>query len=166
MKRICSWCNKTLGYTNIEVRLKTITHGICTDCDKWIRKNWRQSMSDYLNSFDFPILLVDSDVVVKFANKSAMHFLEKDATEIVGYHGGDATECEYARMPEGCGKTIHCKACAIRNTVKETFKTGISFKDITAFQNIYSKSGLQKVQFKISTEKKNNQVLLKIDPVE
>ncbi len=99
MKRVCSYCNKSLGTKNSDTET-TVTHGICRECNHWVRKNWKQSMDDYLNSFNFPILLVDSDVIVKTANRNAENLLGKKASEITGQYGGNATECEFARMPE------------------------------------------------------------------
>ena len=40
----------------------------------------------------------------------------------LGLPGGKVFECAYARLPEGCGKTVHCVTCAIRNTVTSTIQ--------------------------------------------
>lgn len=164
MKRVCSYCKKEIGPVLSEHIEGVITHGVCFECLTWLRKSIGQTLRDYLNTFYFPVLLVDSNVDVKIANNDAMDFLGKNLFEIEGYRGGDAVECEYARFPEGCGGTVHCKACAIRNTVTETQKTGKSFKDVPAIQNIYSSGKVVKTHLKISTEKFNDLVLLRIDP--
>ncbi|MEN8222171.1 MAG: hypothetical protein ABFR36_02835 [Acidobacteriota bacterium] len=165
MKRVCSYCNKHLGYKEDTSVPGAITHGVCDECLEWLKGGIDQSLRDFLDSFNFPVLLIDSNVDVKIANSEAKDLIGKELSEIESFSGGDAIECEFARFPEGCGNTIHCKTCTIRNTVKDTFKTGKSFKDVPAFQNFYSSEGVIKKYLKISTEKFNDMVLLKIEYV-
>ena len=166
MKRICSYCEQDLGEDPSRFPIEGVTHGVCDDCLLWLRNGMNQSLRDYLNKFDFPVLLVDSNVDVKMANDEAKDFIGKDLSEIEGYKGGDAIECEHARLPGGCGNTIHCTTCTIRNVVTDTSRSGENFKNIPAYQNIYSSNGVVKKHLKISTENFSDLVLLKIDPVE
>jgi hypothetical protein len=72
-------------------------------------------------------------------------------------------ECARARLPGGCGKTEHCKACAIRNTVMETHATGKAVEKREAYQLVITPRGETKMRLLISTEKINQVVLLRID---
>ena len=50
----------------------------------------------------------------------------------LGLLGGVALECAYARLPEGCGKTVHCVTCTIRNTVTSTIQSKVLHTDVPA----------------------------------
>lgn len=40
-RRVCSWCKKDLGLTAEDTyEAGAITHGICTDCDEALRKQY------------------------------------------------------------------------------------------------------------------------------
>jgi hypothetical protein len=99
------------------------------------------------------------------ANEMALQFLDKDPDAVSGFKGGDVMECAYAKLPEGCGNTVHCAACTIRNNVMETFKTGKSLKRVPASLNRRSRGSVDKMEFLISTEKVDDIVLLRIDEV-
>lgn len=160
MKVLCSWCKTDIKEKPLKPE-STVTHGICRDCFVWLSKNWNRSLRDFLNSFDFPIFAIDTDTKVRIVNVAAEKALGKSFSELEGKDGGDAIECAYARLPEGCGNTIHCKACTIRNTVIKTQKTGISFKNVSAYQEIYTQEGIKKAHILISTEKFEDFVILK-----
>jgi hypothetical protein len=44
-------------------------------------------------------------------------FLGTTREQSLGLLGGELMECRYARLSEGCGNTIHCSTCTIRQTV-------------------------------------------------
>lgn len=52
--------------------------------------------------------------------------IKKPIDRVVGLLGGEALECLHSKLPEGCGRTIHCETCAIRNLVLQTIKKRIS----------------------------------------
>ncbi len=68
--------------------------------------------------------MVEGEGRVVAVNRSACDFLGRQASELVGLLGGEAMECAHARLPEGCGKTVHCTTCAIRNSVTWTHQSG------------------------------------------
>lgn len=83
--------------------------------------------------------------------------------EIVGELSGDVFDCKHA--VEGCGQNIHCKTCTIRKTVNETYKTGKSFSKVPAYPDLNYVTNENKIKFLISTEKKGEAVVLRIDEV-
>jgi len=161
MKKICAWCNKEIGEE--EGDESVITHGICASCAQRIISPQKNSLRAFLNRFEYPILLVDSNVEIKIANHQAQEALGKDLKEIEGYLGGEALECVYASQPGGCGKTEHCKACAIRKMVNDTHASGISLLRQPAYQNIETPDGIVQMRLFLSTEKVGNFVILRID---
>ena len=93
------------------------THGICEECKFHLKAQKGMPTSEYLDHLDAPVVIVDSDANVTAANISARGMLGKELDQIIGNPGGNVFECEYAYLPEGCGKTIHCSACTIRKRV-------------------------------------------------
>lgn len=110
-----------------------VSHGICEQCAfHLVAQMGMLPLQEYLDGLRDPILVVNGDVDVKTANGRARELLQKELPAIEGYQGGDMFECEYSKLPEGCGKTYHCSACAIRRTVTDTFKTGINHVTVPA----------------------------------
>ena len=124
MKRICSYCRKDMGEKE-PLDDDRVSHGICPDCAKHYRRQLEGlPLHEYLEGFDAPVLIVDADGRIAAANKMASDMMGKSQHETIGLLGGEAMECVYARLPEGCGKTIHCETCTIRITVNKAMETG------------------------------------------
>ena len=165
MKRICAWCGAEIGPSETARPDDAITHGICDDCIDNISFQDGVALREYLDALAAPIVMVDSQGVVRAANKAASTMFGKPPDEIEGYRGGDVFECEYARLPEGCGGTVHCGGCTIRKTVTETLATGRSFSRVPATVRRHTPEEPQDIRFLISTEKAGEAVLLRIDQV-
>ena len=166
MRRICAWCKKELKPREDMAMDKEITHGICSICALKLTQDVTRSTSDILDLISEPVLLVDSQGIVKAANESGLHLLGKDRSVIEDQLGGDVFECAYAGLPNGCGKTEHCKTCAIRNVLMDTLLHDRSYHRVPAFQKIRTPSGEKIMRFYISTEKVGERILLRIDDVE
>ncbi len=163
MKIVCAWCGSVLK-DNEEVR--PISHGICAGCSRNLLFQGGVRLREYLNTLGAPVLAVDSDVVVKVANDLALAALGKDAAAVAERHGGVVFECEFARLPGGCGRTVHCSACAVRRTVTETFRTGKAQVRVPAVLHSESPRGKKEISLYISTEKVGEIVFLRIDRLE
>jgi hypothetical protein len=120
----------------------------------------------FLDSLQAPIFVVDGDVVVQAANKRGYALLKKGAGLVLQQLGGVVFECAYARLPEGCGRTVHCSGCAIRRSVYHTMETGKSLIRVPAVLNCGEASEPDKIVMHISTEKMGNIVLLRVDAAE
>ena len=77
--------------------------------------------------------------------------------------GGDVLGCSYANLAEGCGRTEHCKTCAIRNIVMDTLANGKGYKNVPAYQSVQTGDGLRIRRYFVSTEKVEEYILLRID---
>ena len=142
-----------------------ITHGLCQKCRIHLLAQVGIKLNAFLDELDTPVILVDSDVTVKMANKQARSIIQKNITQIEGFRGGDVFECKYATLPGGCGQTVHCSGCAIRNAVTETYNTGKSLLHTPAYLKKDSPEDELEVRFLISTEKLGDFVLLRIDSI-
>ena len=161
MKRVCAWCRKDLGVKPGPAEL--ITHGICDDCLEAISTKPDRDTQSFLDRIPAPILLVNSDGMVLTANKFACKRLHKKLPQIRQSLGGDVLECAWARLPEGCGRTEHCQACVIRNSVLQTHQTGRPINRRRAYQVVHTRHGDRKVWLLISTQKIKDVVFLRID---
>ena len=158
---VCSWCDTTL---NTEEPSR-VSHGICPRCkDVFFGHLEPVSVKEYIEGFGFPIFLVNSNVELEQANEGACAFAGKEFSEIEGRLGGNVIECVYSKHPGGCGKTVHCEACTIRNSVTRTYRTGEPVVDAVSYQEVLTDDGPRKIPLRISTVKNANSVLLKIVP--
>ena len=163
MKTICAWCHKELKDDHsTDTR---ISHGMCKECRDWMLSNRKGNFKEFLERLKAPVLVVDGDGIVKTANSSACKILGKNIPDISGFPGGNVVECIHSRLPEGCGNTIHCPACTIRGTITETYKTGKPCEHAVAHQTIYVDDKAVKKKISISTIKKDDIVLLRIDEI-
>lgn len=149
-----------------ENKTEDITHGICDQCAFHLNASVGMHLSDYLEKHTFPIVLLNNEGTVKSGNAKARELLNKNFEQITGLPGGNVFECEYAYLPEGCGKTSHCSSCSIRNLVMKSFDINIGLKH----QEVYLRQRLpsnnhQNIKFIVSTEKVKDTVLLVIESV-
>lgn len=165
MRRICAWCKKELTPREDMGLEKEITHGICSVCSLKFSSDIPKNVKSMLDLIDEPVLVLDSLGIVKTANDSGLKLLDKDLDSVEEQLGGDALECAYASLPEGCGKTEHCKTCAIRNILMDTLASGKSYTNVPAYQKIRTPNGERLMRYYISTEKIGEQILLRIDDV-
>jgi hypothetical protein len=165
MRRICAWCKKEINPPENELDMR-VSHGICVECENNLDFQMGVPLKVYLNAIKLPVMVVTKDVRTIFANEAALEIIGKDMEEIYGELGGDVFECEFARQPGGCGRTVHCSGCAIRNTVNETVRTNKPQVNVPASLHCTKKDKPQEIELFISTEMTGNIVLLWIDKID
>lgn len=167
MKRICAWCKKELGASAAEDdKREIITHGICEECTHALfTADTGTTLMQFLTALNVPILVADNRSI-QAATPAAQELLRKELPDIVGHTEGDVFECAYASFPEGCGHTVHCNGCVIRNTVRDTYFTGNSHVRQPATLKRGSLDDSEDIDLLISTEKLKGVVLLRIDRIE
>ena len=162
MTRQCTWCNETLAVGRSPDR-RRIADSVCGNCSENFVFQMGVPLQTFIDSLQAPIFIVDGNVVVQAANTWGYALLKKDARNVLQQPSGVVFECAYARLPGGCGRTVHCSGCAIRRSVYHTMETGASLTRVPAVLNCGQVSGPEKVSLYISTEKMGNIVLLRID---
>lgn len=164
MKTVCSWCSKVIGTDSLEpISDSIITHGICNECVLKILWPNNHVLLDYFDGLDAPVVVINSLGIVSSANRSARGLLQKELPDIEGFQCGDVFECVNSRLPEGCGKTLYCDGCTVRNTIMDTMQSGKSHLKIPAGLSLGTVENVHEVQLLISTEKVMDVVLLRID---
>jgi len=143
-----------------------VSHGSCEECGRFFGTNSKNvPIKEFIESFSFPILRVNANVVILDANEHALKFLGKGHDEISGRLGGDVIDCVNSQLLGGCGQTLCCTSCVIRRSVTETHKTGTQFIDVETFPILSAGTGVKKIHVKISTVRRSGSVLLKIVPI-
>jgi PAS domain-containing protein len=124
VKVICSYCRKKIGEKE-PINDDSVSHGMCQECYDYYKEQVNGLPLDkFLDRFEIPLLVVDKNVRIVAANKMFEKMTGRSHRDIFGLLGGEVMECAYARLPEGCGETVHCLACSIRNTVMAAMESG------------------------------------------
>ena len=84
-------------------RGRDITHGICDACMEKCFPDDGEAMREFLDRIDAPVLMMQSEPMVRLANKRARDILGKDLPDIEGHTNGDVIDCVHAGEPGGCG---------------------------------------------------------------
>lgn len=129
MRRVCAWCRRELGFVeNTKHPDSEVSHGICAECVQNFSFQTGVPYQQYMDSIPMPVLMLvvhaDTYLITKHVNRKACEVLRKDPEEMVQHLAGNVFECAHARLPEGCGRTMHCSGCTIRRAVMETYRTG------------------------------------------
>ncbi len=143
-----------------------VSHGICERCVDNLTFQAGVPLQQYLDSIPVPVLAMDSNIIVQAVNAQGCEILGKKQREVVQHLGGNVFECAHARLPEGCGRTVHCSGCAIRRSVLRTYETGEPLSLVPA---TLSRSALHvpcAVELTITTIKAGNIVFLRVDRLE
>ncbi len=163
---LCSFCNAELRPPEFpDEKEELISHGLCRACLEKSMSKYGRGLDEFLENFSEPVLVVDQNGRAITANRAGRQVTGKELDQIEGYLGGEIFGCLHAQEDGGCGETIHCLSCVIRNTVVETYRTGTSHHRVPACQDLDTVSGPRTTRFIISTEKIDHAVLLRIDDI-
>lgn len=119
MKTLCAWCRAIISDGE-----GPISHGICSSCKGSFAFQSGVDLRTFIDSLPFPILVLDNRLNPVCINNSGVAQLGKSAAELEQCSIGEIFECEYSRLPEGCGRTVHCSGCVIRKSITLTNETG------------------------------------------
>lgn len=164
MLGVCAWCHAEISGPSIDALDDgRITHGICLTCAAREFADIGIPLSALLDALPAPVAVVNAEGIVLMVNDAAAQFIGRPKEEASGLPGGDVFGCVNAGLPGGCGKTTHCAACTIRNTVMETMSTGTFIMNQPAYLKAGSADEPVDYDMLITTEKTNGIVLLRID---
>ncbi len=134
MQIFCSYCRASMG--EVEPREDTrASHGICSSCAEHFQKTWSvATLDEYLDTYEFPVIAVDAEERIVGINALMTKRCGRVRPATIGYLCGDVLECTSARLEEGCGRTIHCPACAVRRALMAALETGEVHEERGIFQ--------------------------------
>lgn len=161
MKVICSYCRKSLDDKE-PFDSDILSHGMCEECLEHFTRQWDgPSMGEFLDRFEFPVLVVNESCRILAANQKMADMIGRTDREVQGLLGGEAVECVYSRLEEGCGEEVHCRTCTVRNTVIQTIETGESQYRIECYVELDK----GRTPFYITTVKLDRSVQVVFEPV-
>lgn len=132
MMVICSYCKRVMGHKP-PLDDPNTTHSICPACFAHYAPQWEGlTTGEFLDRFDAPVVVVDLDVRVVAINRALADACGIECREAIGLLGGELLECNHALEPGGCGRTIHCRGCAIRELVGRALESGEPQFDVPA----------------------------------
>ena len=168
MKVVCAWCAREIGRAkNSSLPDTEISHGICEKCADNLSFQKGVSIQSYLDSMMLPVMMVgvyaDQYLIAKIANKAACTLLGKEPRDVVQHLLGNVFECSHARLPEGCGRTIHCSGCTVRRAVMKTYSTGETQYRVPATLKRFNAGQASSISLYVTTMMAEDMVALRID---
>ena len=124
------------------------------------------SLQCHINSIPIPILLVDNKNVTLAINTKASEILGVSSESIGGLQFGSVFDCVHSDPAEGCGRSIHCSECVIRQSVADTYHTGEPQIAVSAALSVTQPGKPSDVVFTITTVRNDKVVLMRIDQVQ
>lgn len=150
MRLVCSYCRKVIRH-DAGTRIVDVSHGMCPACAEHFGKLWKgMSLSEYLDTLEAPVIVVDGDARVIGANQELAKVLGRTRASLPGLRAGEAFACVHSRLPEGCGRTVHCRECTIRRGITQVHETGKPLREVPAW--LESESGRMELTLSITAE--------------
>lgn len=165
MEVTCAWCGTLLRRVpdgNPSPGPRT-SHGICTACATTLLEELGIPVGHFLSSLDVPVILVSDDVEVLDASPGALAMLGKARETVLGRLGGEVFECANAHLPGGCGRTVHCSGCTLRQTVTSTWETGLPQVRVPATLEVTPNGGPERIDLLVTTARVGDRVVLRIE---
>jgi hypothetical protein len=161
MPSICAWCKSPLREGTDD--LGPVSHGICKPC--LVAMEYQpQPLAAFLESLPGAVMALDSEGRAINGNERLLGMVGKQRSGVLERLGGEVISCIYSELPGGCGETVHCLGCSIRNAVNETRETRQSKAGVPAYAYVRTPDdGVVKLELCISTECAGNLVLLRVD---
>ncbi len=148
---VCAYCRKTISDSRSGGACD-VSHGMCPSCADHYERLWNgMPLSEYLDTIDRPVVVVNGDGCVIGANEKLAQVLGRERADLRGLKNGEALACVHSLLPECCGKTVHCRECTIRRAVDKVAKTGRPLEKIPAY--LQTKEG--RVNLRISVRAKD-----------
>lgn len=133
-------------------------------------KNNETQLNAMFNNAPVIMILLNEKTEVLKMNKFGMEATGRNMESLTGLRSGDVMKCINSyKDSRGCGYSSSCKACVLRNTVEETFRTDTEYYKIEAQLTAFDSNSPRLHTILISTSVISNlpqkQVLITIDDI-
>lgn len=164
-ERVCAWCGTTMGTIEGDFNpAYQITHGICAACGcALVQAGDELDAQEFLDRLGVPVLLVDADGRALAAGRKAREVLGREFPALEELAGGTVIDCVHSSSDEGCGGAVYCRSRVISRAVAETYETGRACVDVPAYPDAQGGSAAKIPSLKITTQKVDGCVTLRID---
>lgn len=161
MRQLCMYCAASLE--GDEPASGEVSHGVCPECYPRFVAGTGKPAQEFIDLLPFPVFVVSRERMIVGANRHARAMTVGALADAAPALAGEVFQCVHAVEPEGCGRTVHCKTCTIRNCVIETAMSGRANRHVEAFMDLGDVTGATQVRFVITTEKIGDVVLLAVE---
>ncbi|HEX9052870.1 MAG TPA: hypothetical protein VF841_20245 [Anaeromyxobacter sp.] len=146
---VCAYCRKTIS--DQRGAATDVSHGMCASCADHYERLWQgMPLSEYLETIDHPVIMMNGDGAVVAVNEKLAARFGREKGEMRGLLEGEAMACVHSLLPEGCGKTVHCRECTVRRAVESVAKTGKPLERIPAYLD--TKDGRVNLRISVRTK--------------
>ena len=164
MNLVCAWCGVSIERIGYSPHDAGTSHGMCPACSSaLLSQDDGVSLQQYIGSIPIPIVLVDRNNCIVATNAQADKMLGRKPEVTVDRLFGMVFDCVHSRLPEGCGRTIHCSGCVIRNCVSATFNTGVPQVSVPATLNVECPDQRSQTVLTVTTVKSDGVVVMRIE---
>jgi hypothetical protein len=127
MRALCSWC-----YNIIESpELNDDQEVMCPDCKKWHQGATENSIKEFLEKLPVPVVSIAADNTIISANSKASDIFRLEPEKNFEKKTGELFNCKNSHSAGGCGKTVDCMKCMIRNLILTTYLDGIPRENVS-----------------------------------
>jgi hypothetical protein len=161
MRYLCMYCAMPLD--GDESAADEVSHGLCPECYPRFVAGTGSPAQEFLDSLPFPVFVLNTEHLLVSANRYARAMTTMEFDETSPALGGEVFQCAHAVKPGGCGRTVHCKTCTIRNCVIETATTGKAMRHVEAYMDLGDVTGAMHMRFVVTTEKVGETVMLTVE---
>lgn len=169
LNQSCIWCSQNIGKEDQNVFRDGISaHHVCGCCAEHFTLPPSGPLQKHLDQVDVPVLVIElhagNYLITRAVNKKACDWLGKEPREIIQHLSGNVIECAFARLTEGCGNTLFCADCEIKQSVAGTAQTGLPRVKVKHTLLQGDPDHPSPVELFITTMKAGSMVLLRADP--
>jgi len=170
MNQTCIWCSQEISpETNGATGGSTNAGTVCGCCSEHFTLPPQGPFQQHLDSLPVPVLVIDlyagAYMITTAVNRKAADWIAKGPREIIQHLCGNVIECAYARLPEGCGGTVTCRSCAIKQAVSKTRETGEPQVRMLFTLQRGDPDHPVPVELSMTTMKTGHQVMLRLDRI-
>jgi len=117
---LCSWCYNTIESSELNDDQEVM----CPDCKKWHQGATEDCIKEFLENLPIPVVSIAADNTIITTNSKASEIFRLEPEKNFEKKAGELFDCKNSRSAGGCGKTVNCMKCTIRNLVLTTYLDG------------------------------------------
>lgn len=117
----------------------------------WNFEREKAELETIIDSIPYSICILNKELVVKYANKSFFDMVGEINNEHLNKSIGDYIFCINSFLsPKGCGHSLKCKSCKLRNAINDTIKRWIPSEAIETKNTILKEKKYEDKWYKIN----------------
>lgn len=156
MNVLCSWCYNIFESPGFDDGQESI----CPGCRNWHQGASEHTIKGILEKLPVPVISLAADNTIISANTKASDVFNLTFEQSSEKKAGEHFNCENSRLPGGCGKTIKCMNCSIRNIILTTYLDGMPRENVSVTIDTVDN---KKIRFTFSAVRVKGNVWIRFD---